>query len=270
MADVVALISDRALRARIAEALRGQARAVFCAQLDEVRPAVEAAYARGDGVRAVILEPRDRGGVPTDALATELRVRAPAVPVLAYCAPVDAASGDLLAMARAGVSGLLLRGYDDVGAALRSALASAGDDCAARFILGELRPALPRLARTVVEHCVLHGREPLTVAGVADALGVNRKTLVVRFTAAQLPPPRTVIAWVRLCLVAHALERSGLSIERAAVDFGYPSAPALRNLCKRHTGLRLTEIRENGGLSCVLHLFNQVLRRAGEQAAAVA
>lgn len=259
MADVVALITDRVLRARVADALRGRSRLVFCDRVDQVRRAVAEMSAAGVGVGAVVLEPRDCEGVPADALVPLLRAQVPAAPVLAYCAPAATASGDILAMARAGVSGLLLRGYDDVGTALRSALATASDDCAARFVLRALKPALPSPARVVVEHCLLHGREPLTVAGVAHALGVNRKTLVLRMSAADLPPPRVLLAWVRLCLVAHALDQGGLTIERAAMDFGYPSAPALRNLCKRLTGLRLSEVREQGGLSCILRLFTRAL-----------
>lgn len=262
MADIVALITDRVLRARLADALRGRSRLVFCDRVDQVREAVAVMGAAGAGIGAVILEPRDCDGIPADALVPALRSQVPAAPVLAYCSPAATASGDILAMARAGVSGLLLRGYDDVGTALRSALATASDECAARLVLRVLTPALPSPARVVVEHCLLHGREPLTVTGVAHALGVNRKTLVLRMAAAKLPQPRALIAWARLCLVAHALDQGSLTIERAAMDFGYPSAPALRNLCKRLTGLRLGEVRENGGLACMLHLFTRALGHA--------
>lgn len=260
MTEVVALILDRAARARIAHATRSVARPVFCEQVGEVWPAVEGAYARGARVGAFIVEARDRDHVPTDALIAQLRERTPAVPVLGYCVSDGTASAEILAMARAGVSGLILRGHDDVGTALRSALATARDDCAARFILRELDPVLPRLARVVVEHCVLHGRTPLTVAGVARALGVHRKTLVLRLAAAGFPQPREVIGWCRLCLAAHALEDHAVSIERIAMDFEFPSATALRNLCKRYTGLRMSEVRQNGGLACVLHLFRGALR----------
>jgi hypothetical protein len=107
---VVALITDRVLRARIADGLRARSRIVFCDRVDEVRPAALAACSSTAGLGAVILEPRDCDGVPTDALAAVLRACVPFAPVLAYCSPAAAASGDILAMARAGVSGLLLRG----------------------------------------------------------------------------------------------------------------------------------------------------------------
>jgi methylphosphotriester-DNA--protein-cysteine methyltransferase len=62
-------------------------------------------------------------------------------------------------------------------------------------------------------------------------------------------------------MVAHALDQGGMSVERAAMDFGYPSAPALRNLCKRYTGLRWSEVRRHGGLAYLVERFSQTLRR---------
>lgn len=257
---VVALVWERAAQTRISEAVRGFARVEYCGRVGELRSAVERVYRAGCRVGAVIVDVRDREGTPSAGAIASLRQQLPAVPVLAYCSPAPTSSADLLAAARAGVSGVLLRGHDDVGVALRSALESAGDDCAARHIMAELDFALPRSARPVVEHCVLHGREPLTVACVARALGVHRKTLVNRLSASGLPEPRCVIAWCRLCLAAHALEDPGVTIERVAMDFQFPSATAFRNLCKRYTGLRATEVRQNGGLRCVLHLFARALR----------
>jgi AraC-like DNA-binding protein len=266
--DIVALMLDRVARARITETVRSIARPVFCDRVADVLRAVEVAYVRGTRVGAVIIESHDEDGASTVPLVAALRERAPAVPVLAYFSLTAAPSADILAVARAGVSGLILRGHDDVGSALRSALATASDDCAARHILRELEPALPRLAHEVVEHCVQHGREPLTVADVAQALGVHRKTLVNRLTAAGLPPPRVVIAWSRLCLVAYALEEATIPIERVAMDFDFPSATALRNMCKRYTGLRPGQVRANGGLACVLHHFKRVLHGTTEHTTA--
>ena len=267
MSDLVALILDREARARVTAGTRGVARVVFCETVVEVHRAVESAWSGGTRVGAVIVEPRDSAGAPCDALIATLRRRAPAVPVLAYCSPTASGSADILAAARAGVSGLLLRGHDDVGIALRSALASAGDDCAARHIMRELGVVVPAGARPIVEHCVLHARSALTVSGIARALGVHRKTLVNRLAAARLPGPQTVVGWSRLLLVGHALEEPGLPVERIALDFDFPSATALRNMLKRYTGLRPAEVRENGGLSCVLHLAKRALAPYVEQRA---
>lgn len=258
-ADVVVVIRDRVLRARVADGVRDLARPIFCERVGDVWPAIEASARAGRELGACILEPRDADGVATDAFVAALHTRLPAVPVLAYCSPAHTPSADVLAMARAGVSGLILEGYDDARAALRRAIETAATDATARHLLAALGPSLPRSARVMVEFCLLHGREPLSVGVVADALGVDRKTLATRLASAGLPEPRVVIAWSRLCLAMRALEVRAVSIERIALEFGYPSASALRNLCKRYTGRRFTDLRAAGGSSCMVHLFRGAL-----------
>lgn len=262
MRTVIALILDREARARIVAGTRNVGVAEFVETAAEARRAcVEHSPA------VVIVEPRDREGTSTAALIADLRRDFQTVPVLAYCAAGPAVAADILAVARAGVSGLLLRGHDDVGLALRSALAAAADDCAARHILRELEDAIPRSALPLFEHCVLNGRRPLKVAAVARDLGVDRKTLVNRLHALGLPSPRIMIGWLRILVVAHELEKPGYPVERIAVDFDFPSSTALRNMLKRYTGLRPAELRQNGGLRCALHLFRQVLAREKQAAA---
>jgi AraC-like DNA-binding protein len=126
-------------------------------------------------------------------------------------------------------------------------------------VLREVRPMLPATVRPIVEHCVLRARTPLTVAGVARALGVHRKTLVNKLRRAGFPGPRAIIGWSRLLLAAHALEDPGRPVERIALDLEFASATAMCNMLRRYTGLRPREVRENGGVACVLHLFTRAL-----------
>jgi AraC-like DNA-binding protein len=259
MTTVVALLLDAVTQARVAEAIRHVAKPLFCEYLADVRRLVRETYATGGRVGAVILEMRDRTGALTMGVIIQLRERYPDIAVLAYCTPAPGASADIVAAARAGVSGVLLRGYDDAGTAVRSALASAQDDSIVRRVLRELEPVLPPAGRPIVEYAVAHGRAPLTVAQVASALGVHRKTLASRLAAAGLPEPRVVITWARLCLIAHALEDAGVTVERVAANFDFVNPSALRNLCKRHTGLRASDVRRHGGLTCVLCMFGRIL-----------
>ena len=68
-------------------------------------------------------------------------------------------------------------------------------------------------------------------------------------------------AWARLLAAAWLLEDGGRSVEQTAHLLSFESPNALRNLLKRHTGLRPIEVRENGGLRCVLALFRAALAR---------
>jgi AraC-like DNA-binding protein len=258
MAHLVALVLDRTSQARIVDAMRGVATVSFCATAGEVRAAMAETRAE-----AVIVEPRDAQGALAATLIAELRRQFPAVAVLAYCTPAPQASNELLAAARAGANGILLRGYDDIGAALRSAIAASADECLARRVVRELGDALPTEVRPLVEHCIQHGRDAPSVVKVARALGVHRKTLFNRLARLGLPNPQILIGWCRLLLAAKALEETGKSVERVALDLDFPSATSFRGMLKRYTGLRPQEVRENGGVACVLHLFHRALRQHG-------
>ena len=102
----------------------------------------------------------------------------------------------------------------------------------------------------------------MTVAAVAQALGVHRKTLVNQCSRAKLPPPATVLGWCRLFLAAALLERKSYAIERIALELDYPSSTALRNTFRRYVGATATEVRAQGGLEFVLDCFARRLEEA--------
>jgi AraC-like DNA-binding protein len=251
---IVALVADRVGRARLQDAMRGLAVVRCCDSAAEARVA-----ALGPGIGAVVVEPRDPSGTSTDALVAALRRERPAVPVLAYCSLGQGTAADIHAVTRAGASTIVLRGYDDERVALRRALDAARDDCTAERALLELEELLPVGVRPLVAHCLHHARAPLTVAGVAGALGVHRKTLVNRLAGAGLPGPRAIIGWSRLLLVADALADRGRPVERVALDFAFPSSAAMRNMLRRYTGLRPADVRRSGGLAAVLPLCRRAL-----------
>jgi AraC-like DNA-binding protein len=110
---------------------------------------------------------------------------------------------------------------------------------------------------TVVEK--RHSRREMSVEDAATAMGIHRKTLVDRLRSAGLPSPRTIIGWSRLLTAARLLDDPGRTVEQVALRLDFPSGTALRNMFKRYTGLRTSEVRENGGVRCVLHAFKRVL-----------
>jgi AraC-like DNA-binding protein len=187
------------------------------------------------------------------------------VPVLAYVSLDRAGGRDLLDVAHAGVSGLIVRGIDDVGVALRAAVAAAQDDATSRRAMTELSGAVAEPARDVVEYCLTHARQGPTVADVARALGMHRKTLCARLGRAGLPSPQAVIGWCRLLHAARLMEDVQRPLEHVALQLNFSSAASLRNMLARYTGLRPREVRENGGFVCVLFAMRKAL--AGRDAA---
>jgi AraC-like DNA-binding protein len=87
------------------------------------------------------------------------------------------------------------------------------------------------------------------VEQVARALNIHRKTLVNHCSAEGFPPPGSVIAWCLLLLTAGLLATPGVTVERIAVQLNFPSATALRNMLKRYTGLRPSDLRAENALA---------------------
>ena len=252
--QVVALVRDREARARLHGALRACGLVRFCDEPDDIVPALG-----GGGVAAVLLELRDAQGSPTAPLVESLRARFPSVPVIAYCDHRHDSSAEILAMARAGVNELVFRGMDDVRLALATVLTSAEYQCAAALVLRELSSLVPPIVRPLVAYCLEHPGDTLAVQRAAAALGVHRKTLVNRMARAGFPSPSALMSWCRLLVAARLLEDPGRPIEQIALGLGFPSGTAYRNMLRRYTGLRPVEVRENGGLRCLLHRFRQAL-----------
>jgi methylphosphotriester-DNA--protein-cysteine methyltransferase len=74
-----------------------------------------------------------------------------------------------------------------------------------------------------------------------------------------LPPPSELLVWCRLLLVSHLLATTVRTVESVAMELEFPSDTALRNTIKRYTGMRASEVRERGGLVCMLQAFRDRL-----------
>ncbi|MBC7897495.1 MAG: helix-turn-helix domain-containing protein [Cytophagaceae bacterium] len=248
---VAALVWDPSSRARLQEATRSQAHLHSCERQSEIIALVQNGLAD-----VVVLDMRDAQGESTLPTVRRIHEGFPSVPIVLYCA-MPAVSREMLAFARAGVNDLVIRDMDDVKVTLRASLTSAADHCSASAIAAEVEPLVPPNVAPIVRYCLENGRRALTVEDVASALHVHRKTLVDRLNAANLPPPSAIIAWCRLLVSARLLEDPGRSIEQVALLLDFPSGTSMRNMVKRYTGLRTGEVRENGGVRCVMHAFKQ-------------
>lgn len=67
-------------------------------------------------------------------------------------------------------------------------------------------------------------------------------------------------------IAARLLDDPGRTVEQVALMLDFPSGTALRNMFKRYTGLRTSEVRQNGGVRCVLHAFKKELVGAAHEA----
>lgn len=206
---------------------------------------------------AIVVGPEDAGGnaaVPfVSSLAEYGRVA-----VVVSCSPGLESSQHIRLLALAGAHEFLFRGVDDHGVALRAVVESAVQACAADRVLLRFLPFVPLRLHPFVRFCVQFPRRALNVTTVASALGIHRKTLFKYAVAEGAPSPGELLAWCRLCLVAEQLELFPFrTIEAIGNDLEFPSSTALRNMIKRYTGMRASEVRRNGGISCVLAAFDR-------------
>jgi AraC-like DNA-binding protein len=255
---VAALVWDSAGRARLQEALRGQAAVRFCDRQEEIIALVD-----NDLVSVLVLDVRDRDGLSTLGTVRRIRTGYPSVPVVLYFALGPDTSEDVKNFVRAGVNELVFRDFTDLRVPLRAAITAAQDHCSAKAILEELEPFVPDGVRPIIRYCLENARRSMTVAQVAANCGVHRKTLVERLTAAGFPAPSAVISWCRILVAARLLEDPGRSIEQIALVLDFPSGTSMRNMVRRYTGLRPYEVRENGGMRCVLHAFKREIGAVG-------
>ena len=94
---------------------------------------------------------------------------------------------------------------------------------------------------------------------VAYALGYHRKTLVNHCSQAEFLPPHELLCWCRLAVAGELIATSCRSIESVALQLGFPSDTSLRNMMKRYTGMRASEVRERGGARCVVVALRRAL-----------
>lgn len=258
----LALVTDAHDRARLRDALATSTELLFVTTLADVLATLRADQAR---IRVVILDPRDAAGRPTAGLARQVTQLFPAIPVIGYCDVGAEHSRDIVALASAGVHDLLFK-RDGSAAAVRTILAAAQQVCAAELVLARLDPIVPPRLRPLVEHCLVNPEESHTVARVARAMGVDRKTLLNRCATEGAPAPGTIIAWCLLLLAAALLAPPGVTVERVAIRLNFPSATAFRNMLKRHTGLRPRDLRGEHGIDQVLAQFATRLGSSGSAA----
>jgi AraC-like DNA-binding protein len=258
---VLALITGRLERLRIATAVRGHATVQFVGTTGELLAHL------GDSPAlptALIVEPRDCDERPTAGVVRQLATAHPALPIVAYCHAGYEHSREILELGVAGAHELLFHGIDDSGVALRGVLSSATQACAATQVMRAIAGDVPAALLPLFEFCLAYPERATSVQAVAHVLGVHRKTLVNYCAQASLPPPGAILAWCRLLLVGHFLETPSRTVEGIALRVEFASATALRNMLRRYTGLRPQQVRERGGLRCVVDAFRRSLAEKRE------
>jgi methylphosphotriester-DNA--protein-cysteine methyltransferase len=218
-------------------------------------------------VALVVIDAADARCHSMASAIAALRRGFPSVPVLAYCSVTPGCSPSIVDVVRAGASGLILRGIDDARFAIRAAMRTAGRAEIARRIQAEVALHVPAHVQPLVRYAVTRAADEPSVEDAARSLGVDRKTIFNWMRDVGDVGPREFLNWIRLAIAVGMLEDPGRSAEHVALEAGFSSGTAFRNMLQRYTGLACSEIRSGGGLSRVLGGLFAALASETESAA---
>jgi AraC-like DNA-binding protein len=149
-----------------------------------------------------------------------------------------------------------------------------------------LRTVSTRPLDRLLEHVLsvetpLRTRSILRAAADTTALGgqteefarrllVSKRTLHRRCESQGLPPPRTLLAWMRVLHAASLLDQPGRTVEDVALACGYAADSGLRRTLYDFMGVGPYELRRQGALATASRAFRRAIETirppAGEPA----
>ncbi|MDB4950098.1 MAG: Helix-turn-helix, AraC protein [Gemmatimonadetes bacterium] len=178
--------------------------------------------------------------------------------VAAY--PFGAAQyGDLRTLGQWGVAELVCIGKEDSRAALLRRLRALESRPVERVLAGLVHRSLHARARALLaaagETVATGGQTP----EMAAALELTERTLLRWCARADLPPPRRLLAWLRVLLACDLLDDPGHSLSSASRACGYAADMPLRRAIRNLVGLEPRELRQAGALSSATHMLAQEL-----------
>jgi AraC-like DNA-binding protein len=193
-----------------------------------------------------------------EALAPALRsvlVDFPSIPVFAVMEVRPGRRDELRTVGRWGVAEVIALDHDDTPAALRRRFREAAGRPLKTLVAGVLPRALSTRARTLVEAAA----EVVTIAGdardMARRVGVSRRTLLRWSKDSELPPPRRLLALMRVLLAAELLDDPGRTVRHVAEACGYASDSGLRRVMQTFLGTNPTALRRKGAFSRASRIF---------------
>ncbi|MBV9772311.1 MAG: AraC family transcriptional regulator [Gemmatimonadetes bacterium] len=193
------------------------------------------------------------------------------LPVIAAVGGTPAQLDHLLTLGRWGVSEVIVRGMEDTPAGIRRAVRFAQG----KVLQAVLEEILPAYLSGRVRRILFAAAEAIGSGGhapdLAASLGVTETTVMRRCERLRLPPPRRVLAWVRVILAARLLDQPGRTSQSVASACGYATEAGLRRVLQNFLGMGVTELRSRGALDTAARAFLHELRglrEGGDEGAA--
>lgn len=160
-----------------------------------------------------------------------------------------------------GVADIICLGEDDTAESIGHMLLSISGFRLQSLLDAPLPSHMPGRARSIL----LVAADMVSAGGQAEdlarALGVNRRTLLRWCEQAGLPPPRRLMAWMRILLAAEMLDEPGRTVGSIAFACGYASDTALRTALQMQLGKAPKVLRREGAFAAASEAFGRELRQ---------
>ncbi len=212
----------------------------------------------------VVVDPY-RGSGRQAQLSPELRGLLREFPSIAVLAAVETQAGrrqaDLRTLGQWGVMEIILVDEDDPQAITRLLLAVRG-----RPLQSLLERSLPANT-TGRARSILNAAAEVAATGgqseeLAGTLHVSMRTLLRWCESAGLPPPRQLLAWMRILLAAELLDRPGCTVKDVASACGYSSDSGLRRVFSDFLGTNPKTLRQGSAFATASRAFGKALTQS--------
>lgn len=207
----------------------------------------------------VIVDPDGGGGEGLSDDLRQLLAEFPSTPVFAAMIVTPERLSDLRTLGTWGVTQVISLGHDDTVAAMSRRFRMAQGK-PLKALLEQVLPAdTTGRARALLDAAA----EVVAVAGGAEDLArvlrVSRRTLLRWCQKSELPPPRELLAWMRILLAAALLDDPGRTTLAVAQGCGYANDSGLRRVMGRFLGMSPRELRRKGAFAEASRAFLQAL-----------
>jgi AraC-like DNA-binding protein len=234
--------------------------------------ALRAAMVHAPPAALLIVDPYAADGREAMQLSSELRAllwEFPSATVLAAMELRPGRSHDVRTLGEWGVTDIISIDEDDTQEAMYRRLRSAQG----RPLQKLLHRCLPATMSGRAKTLLMTAAEIVSMGGrgrdLAKTLHLSERTVLRWSERAGLPPPRRVMAWMRILLAASLLDDPGRTVLSVAYACGYSSDSSLRRAMQDFLGTVPTTLRKEGAFRSASKLFLVELdevRNDGKQA----
>jgi len=225
-------------------------------------PELRAAAAQAPPSTLLVLDPYRKNARGLWKLTPELRGFLWEFPSITVVAAIDVRAGcshDLRTLGEWGVADVISIYEDDTGEGMLRRLRLAQGRPLQNLLARSLPATVSGQSRTLL----MTAAEVVSMGGkgrdLARALHLSQRTVLRWAERAGLPPPRRILAWMRILLASSLLDDPGRTVFSVACACGYASDSSLRRAMQDFLGTIPTHLRREGAFERATHAFIQEL-----------